>query len=107
MRDNPSRNASRQEISQVSHNTTRREVLREFLREISLHDLAVPVFKAPSPICAYLHTYIITLKYVKTYLPTCKVPYTVSTFLVRQGLQDDTTELQEKAGTRLGSETDL
>ena len=51
--------------------------------------------------CTYLHTYIITLKYVQTYLLTCKVPYTVSTCLARQGLWDDTMESREKSGTPL------
>jgi hypothetical protein len=50
----PIRNASRREITQVSHNAARREISREFLREISLHDLARPVFQAPSPINANL-----------------------------------------------------
>jgi hypothetical protein len=60
--------------------------------------------------CTYLHTCILTLKYVQTYLPTCKVPYTVSTGLARQGLRDDTMESREKSGTHLArscSETDL
>ena len=107
MQDNPSCNTLRREILQVSHNAARREISREFLQEISLHDLARPVFQAPS---TYLHTYIITLKYVQTYLPTCKVPYAASSRLARQGLRDDTMESREKSGTRLArscSETDL
>ena len=38
MGDNPSCNASRQEILQVSHNAARREISQEFSWEISLHD---------------------------------------------------------------------
>ena len=49
-----------------------------------------------------LHTYIITLKYVQTYLPTCKVPYAVSTCLARQGLRDDTPGLRSTVGDIYG-----
>ncbi len=94
MRDNPSRKASRREISQVSHNAARRDISRDFLREISCET-------SISSTCTYLHTCILTLKYVQTYLPTCKVPYAVSTGLAIQGLRDDTMESREQSGTRL------
>ncbi len=91
MRDNPSRKASRREISQVSHNAARQDISRDFSREISCET-------SISSTVPNLHTCILTLKYVQTYLPTCKVPYSVSTGLAIQGLRDDTMESREKSG---------
>ncbi len=103
MRDNPSRKASRQEISQVSHNAARRDIARDFSQEISCETSISST--VPNYVVQYLHTCILTLKYVQTYLPTCKVPYAVSTGLAIQGLRDNTNCLPAKTARRAQTET--